>query len=58
MACATSSLPVPLSPVMSTGMVLGATCRMVSITSRMAADSPMMPSKPYAASTCPRSEAF
>ena len=47
MALATNSLPVPDSPWMSTGAMLGATLRMRCLTERMAADSPIMrPSAP------------
>jgi len=41
MAEATSSLPVPLSPRMSTVASVGATVRMVSSTARMAGDEPI-----------------
>src|SRR5512140_1325882 len=47
MALAITSLPTPLSPVISTVMSVGATCSMTSTIFRMATDSPRMaPSSP------------
>ena len=57
---AMSSLPVPLSPSMSTVARVGATCRMVSNTSSIGALVPMIVSNPLPErrSTCCRSSLF
>ena len=53
MALASSSLPVPLSPRISTGMSLGAMRRIVSRMRSMAGEWPMMFSKPnFSSSRC------
>ena len=57
-ACAASSFPVPLSPSMRTFADDGATCLIVSSTSRSATDSPMMFSSPYRSSICCRNARF
>jgi hypothetical protein len=51
MAAATSSLPVPLSPVMSTVVSVGATFRITSKIARMLGWRPTMPAKPVSLST-------
>ena len=58
MALAISSLPVPVSPVISTVARLGATCCTVSNTWRIAGDSPMMFSSPNLCSICSRRLTF
>ena len=57
-ALATSSLPVPLSPWISTVAREPATWRMVSKTSCMAGERPIMFSSPYLSSSCSRSRSF
>ena len=51
-ACAASSLPVPLSPEISTVARVGATWRRVSYTSCIGAESPTSRSRPKRLSTC------
>ena len=48
---ATSSLPVPLSPVMSTVLGLSATFSIKSSTRRIAGDSPTICARPFSSDT-------
>ena len=52
MALATSSLPVPLSPVISTVAYVGAIWRSLATTACMAGELPMTPSKPNFSLSC------
>ena len=58
MAFAATSLPVPLSPWISTVALLGATCRISSKTRSMAGDLPIIRSGDRVLPTSMRSSAF